>query len=93
MVLIQPQFANDAPKSTMHERTGDPFGVNSASPGPAAYNPDYNATKPKAGASSMHIRPADKAPESSVGYYDIKSGPNGPFWTIGNREELDLCPI
>ena len=40
---IQPKFANDAPKATMHVRTSTRD--TESTPGPAAYSPDYLATK------------------------------------------------
>ena len=89
---VQPKFANDAPKATMHQRTrlNEP---GSASPGPGAYKPDYNATKRRAPAASMHVRTKLPGPEQTPGYYYKGSTLGGPRFTIGRREELDLCPI
>ena len=87
---IQSKFANDAQKSTLHGRTGTDR-VND-SPGPAAYTPNIDATKKRAPASTMHIRPSVKGPEQTPGYYDIGSTLNRRGITIGRRETLDLIP-
>ena len=89
---IEPKFANDANKFTLHQRTKAGLGDN-CSPGPAAYSPNIDAVKKKAPASSMHIRPKTAGPEETPGYVDLGSTLQGPKWTIGNRENFDLVPI
>ncbi|KAH0795123.1 SHIPPO repeat domain-containing protein [Histomonas meleagridis] len=56
---IQPKFANDANKFTMHSRTNTGE-VDSCSPGPGAYMPNIDAVKKRAPSASMHIRPKDQ---------------------------------
>jgi hypothetical protein len=89
---IEPKFANEANKYTLHQRTnqGDP---DNCSPGPAAYTPDINAQKPRAPSASMHIRPEDKGPDETPGYFDLGSTLGGPYWTIKRREPLELVPV
>jgi len=56
---VPPMFSKQSLKSTLHGRTY----INnneSISPGPASYMPNIDAVKPKAPASSMHIRPKEK---------------------------------
>ena len=87
---IQPKFANDAQKSTLHGRTG--VDRLNDSPGPAAYMPNIDATKKRAPASTMHIRPKVRGPEQTPGYVDLGSTLNRRGITIGRRETLDLIP-
>ena len=89
---IQPRFARDAPKSSLHSRTAV-AGEGSASPGPAAYSPDYSATRARAPSATMHVRTRTIEPESTPGYLDLGSTLKGPRFTIGRRENLGLIAV
>jgi hypothetical protein len=88
---IEPRFANDAPKATLHGRT-EVGGVDSCSPGPAAYGPPYYNWDAHGGA-YMGIRPKDRDPDQSGPYVNLPSTLEGPAWTIGQREGLDIIPV
>lgn len=89
---VRPQFANDAPKSTLHSRTKR-IELGASSPGPAAYLPNDELTRKRAPSASIHIRTRVPGPEATPGYYYNGSTLSGPKFTIGRREELDLVAI
>lgn len=89
---IQPTFANDAPKSTLHSRT-KLIEVGASSPGPAAYLPKDDITHKRAPSVSIHVRTKVHGPEVTPGYYYNGSTLQGPRFTIGRREELELVAI
>ena len=89
---IEPKFANDAQKYTLHQRTGKTDDT-TISPGPGASLPNIDAVRKRAPASSIHIRPKDNQPESTPGYVDLGSTLNGKGITIGLRENLDLVQV
>lgn len=89
---IEAKFANDAPKATLHGRTGT-NDASTASPGPGAYMPNMDAVKRRAPSASMHIRTKLHQPEDTPGYYNIGSTLQGPKFTIGRREGLDLIAV
>jgi hypothetical protein len=83
---IQPKFANDANKFTLHGRTRAGQ-IDSCSPGPAAYNPDYSATKGRGPSASMHIRPrsGDITVTPGPSDYNVKRDLGGPAATMHGR--------
>lgn len=87
-----PRFARDAPKFTLHKRTGDVFGSTSAGPGPGAYSPDYAAGKARAPAPTLHGRPEPPPPRQSAGYLDLGSTLTKKKCTIGGRDSLKVVP-
>jgi hypothetical protein len=89
---IRPVFANEAVKFSLHQRTGV-HEDESVSPGPAAYNPDISAVKPKALARFLHQRPEVKVKERGPGYVDLGSTLKRQGFTIGRRETLELVRI
>ena len=90
--MVPSTFGREGIRSSMHSRHAEPNTAN-ASPGPGAYYPDYNFTKPRAPSASMHIRTRMNQPESTPGYYDIGSTLTVPKFTIGRRENLGVIPI
>lgn len=89
---VQPTFANDAPKATLHSRT-HLIEVGASSPGPAAYLPKDDITHKRAPSASIHIRTKVPGPEVTPGYYYNGSTLQGPKFTIGLREQLDLVAV
>lgn len=89
---VPSSFGNESRKSSLHSRHAEP-NSSAASPGPGAYYPSYNYTKPRAPSASMHIRTRMNQPESTPGYYDIGSTLQGPKFTIGRRETLGMIPV
>jgi hypothetical protein len=63
---ITPAFANDAHKFTLHQRTVTQ-GDDTISPGPAAYQPNFEAMHPRGPSATMHIRPEAHALEITPG--------------------------
>ena len=61
--------SNEGPHISLKGRpkTPDP---GTASPGPAAYNPDYNVVQRNPGAPTMHMRPKDRSIEVTPGPSD-----------------------
>jgi len=89
---IEPLFAKDACKFTLHGRTGDKS-TESVSPGPGAYMPNFDAVKSRAPSSSMHIRPKEKTTETTPGYVNLGSTLTEKKVTIGSREKVAVIPI
>jgi hypothetical protein len=89
---IEPRFARDANRFTLHQRTrtAEP---GAASPGPGAYSPDFGAVRHRPPAASMHIRPSDPARDATAGYVNLRSTLTRRGCTIGRRETLDIIPI
>ncbi|OHT07437.1 hypothetical protein TRFO_24326 [Tritrichomonas foetus] len=83
---VQPKFANEAQKSTLHQRTKTNE-IGTASPGPGAYMPDYNATKRRAPSATMHIRPNSRSNDVTPGPsdYDVKRSLGGTAPTFHSR--------
>ena len=89
---IEPKFAKDALKFSLHGRTGD-RSTETVSPGPGAYKPNFDAVKSKPPTSSLHIRPKERTVEQTPGYVDLGTTLTGPKFTIGAREKVPVVPI
>ncbi|OHT04919.1 hypothetical protein TRFO_27477 [Tritrichomonas foetus] len=86
-----PRFGHDSLKYSLRGRTAKDYG--DVSPGPAAYTPNFRATRKTSPAASMHIRPKEPERQQTPGYLKLPSTFSGPRYTIGNRETLDMMPM
>jgi hypothetical protein len=79
-----------APISSVHVRSQE--GARAPVPGPADYTPDYSKIGAAAPQVSMHFKPRDPPAGPSSEYLKLGSTLGGPYFTIKNKEILDLAP-
>jgi hypothetical protein len=64
-----------------------------ASPGPAAYRPQYEKILPAAPKYGMHVRTKVHEPEQTPGYRNIGSTLGGPRWSMKSRADDEIMVV
>ncbi|OHT12043.1 hypothetical protein TRFO_18233 [Tritrichomonas foetus] len=87
---VRSSFGKDARSATLHSRTSTNEGKGNIGPGPGAYYPQIENRAPSA---TMHIRTALRSAEETPGYCYYGSTLQGPKFSIGRKENIELIQV